>query len=218
MRKWISKLIPVIMIFILTSFSYNIMVPLVAIEEVPELLKINEPTEVLHPKCETDIINDFIPIATPPFLGETYIGFREALAFKESQGDYFVTNDFGYIGKYQFGAETLQLMGVTNITSFLINPILQEKVFFANLSRNKWILRKDIKRYAGRKIAGLDITESGILAAAHLAGAGNVKKFLRSRGRHAVKDAYGSSLSYYMKIFAGYDVSVVKAIRKPKIL
>ncbi|MCK0157203.1 hypothetical protein MWU65_08450 [Cellulophaga sp. F20128] len=218
MRKWISTLIPVIMIFILTSFSYNIMEPLVAIEEVPRLLKINEPTEVLHPKCETDIINDVAPIVTPPFLGETYIGFREALAFKESQGDYFVTNDFGYIGKYQFGAETLQLMGVTNITSFLVNPILQEKVFFANLSRNKWILRKDIKRFAGRKIAGLDITESGMLAAAHLAGAGNVKKFLRSRGGHTVKDAYGSSLSYYMKIFAGYDVSVVKAIRKPKIL
>ncbi len=207
------------MVFILTSFSYNIIEPFVTIVELPETLKIKEPTEVLYPKCETVIVNDFIPAVTPVFLGESYMGFKEALAFKESQGNYFVTNTMGYLGKYQFGVETLQLMGVTNVASFLNNPILQEKVFYANLSRNKWILRKDIRKYVGRKIAGLDITESGILAAAHLAGPGNVKKFLRSRGNHSVKDAYGSSISYYMKIFAGYDVSaVVKAEKNPRVL
>ena len=30
---------------------------------------------------------------------------------------------------------------------------------------------------------GIEITESGILAAAHLSGAGNVKKYLRSNGK-----------------------------------
>ncbi|MCL5246163.1 hypothetical protein M4I21_10120 [Cellulophaga sp. 20_2_10] len=217
MRKWISKLIPLIMIFILTSFSYNIMVPSTAKVTLPKTLKINEPTEVLYPKYKTTIDDDEMLSVNPPFLGDSYTAFKEALAFKESQGDYFVINTLGYLGKYQFGAETLQLLGVTNVTSFLRNPILQEKVFYTNLSRNKWILRRDIKRFAGRKIAGLDITESGILAAAHLAGPGNVKKFLRSRGTRTVQDAYGSSISYYMKIFAGYDVSVVKPVRNPRI-
>ncbi|WBU89422.1 hypothetical protein [Cellulophaga omnivescoria] len=218
MRKWINKLIPLIMIFILTSFSYNIIVPKIGTVALPKTLKIDEPTEVLYPKYKTAIENDDEMLSvSPPFLGDSYNAFKEALAFKESQGDYFVTNTLGYLGKYQFGSETLQLLGVTNVTAFLSNPILQEKVFYTNLCRNKWILRRDIKRFAGRKIAGLEITESGILAAAHLAGPGNVKKFLRSRGTHTVQDAYGSSIVYYMKIFAGYDVSVVKALRNPRI-
>lgn len=218
MRKWISKLIPLIMIFILTSFSYNIIVPKIGTVALPKTLKINEPTDVLYPKYKTTIENDDEMLsANPPFLGNSYNAFKEALAFKESQGDYFVTNTLGYLGKYQFGVETLQLLGVTNVTAFLRNPILQEEVFYINLCRNKWVLRRDIKRFSGRKIAGLEITESGILAAAHLAGPGNVKKFLRSRGAHTVQDAYGSSIVYYMKIFAGYDVSAVKAVKNPRI-
>ena len=63
------------------------------------------------------------------------------------------------------------------------DPSIQEKAFEANLSRNKWVLRRDIKRFVGKTIAGVKVTESGILAAAHLGGPGNVKKFLRSYGR-----------------------------------
>ena len=84
-------------------------------------------------------------------------------------------------------------MGVYNATQFLNDPMLQEKVFHTNVARNKWILRKDIEMFVGKKIRGVEITESGILAAAHLAGAGNVKKYLRSYGRQDVKDAYGTT-------------------------
>jgi hypothetical protein len=76
-------------------------------------------------------------------------------------------------------------------------------------------LRKDIRRSVGKRINGTVITESGILAAAHLAGAGNVKKYLRSGGRNDFKDAYGSSIQYYMKRFSGYDTSFIEADRKP---
>ena len=38
-----------------------------------------------------------------PDLGNSYISFKEALAFKESRGDYFTVNTLGYLGKYQFG-------------------------------------------------------------------------------------------------------------------
>ena len=34
-----------------------------------------------------------------PLLGDSYLGFKEALAFKESRGDYGVVNQFGYLGK-----------------------------------------------------------------------------------------------------------------------
>ena len=64
---------------------------------------------------------------------------------------------------------------------------------------------------------GVKITESGILAAAHLSGAGNVKKYLRSNGLKNLSDAYGSSIKSYMKNFAGYDVSFIKGDRKASI-
>ncbi|MEM5566473.1 peptidoglycan-binding protein LysM [Psychroserpens sp. AS72] len=151
-----------------------------------------------------------------PHLGKSYIGFKEALAFKESRGNYFTVNTLGYLGKYQFGAETLKLIGIYNPNQFLYNPKLQEKAFLANAERNKWILRKDIKRFEGKNINGVEVTESGILAAAHLAGPGSVKKFLRSNGSTNVSDAYGSSVSYYMKKFSGYDTSFIEADKKAK--
>ena len=134
-----------------------------------------------------------------PHLGKSFEGFKEALAFKESRGDYFTVNTLGYLGKYQFGAETLKLIGIYNPNQFLYNPELQEKAFLANAARNKWVLRRDIKRFEGKLIGGIKVTESGILAAAHLAGPGNVKKFLRSFGAKNLSDAYGSSVKFYMK-------------------
>lgn len=152
-----------------------------------------------------------------PHLGKSFEGFKEALAFKESRGDYFTVNTLGYLGKYQFGAETLKLIGIYTPNQFLYNPELQEKAFVANAERNKWVLRKDIKRFEGKQIAGIEVTESGILAAAHLAGPGNVKKFLRSYGVHNLSDAYGSSVSYYMKKFSGYDTSIITPDKKARV-
>ncbi|REE08305.1 peptidoglycan-binding protein LysM [Winogradskyella pacifica] len=152
-----------------------------------------------------------------PHLGKSFEGFKEALAFKESRGDYFTVNTLGYLGKYQFGAETLKVIGIYNPNQFLYNPELQEKAFIANAERNKWVLRKDIKRFEGKNIAGVKITESGILAAAHLAGPGSVKKFLRSYGVNNLSDAYGSSVRYYMKKFSGYDTSMITPDKKARV-
>lgn len=151
-----------------------------------------------------------------PYLGKSYNGFKEALAFKESRGNYFSVNTLGYLGKYQFGSETLKLIGIYNPNQFLYNPKLQEKAFLANAARNKWILRKDIKRSVGKTIGGVKVTESGILAAAHLAGAGTVKKYLRSSGNYNFSDAYGTTVSHYMKKFAGYDTSFIVADKRAK--
>jgi hypothetical protein len=152
------------------------------------------------------------------FLGKTYVGFKEALGFKESQGRYGVINEFGYMGKYQFGKSTLHMIGIYNTDLFLNDTRLQEEAFSANTSRNKWILRKDIRRYAGRYMNGVKVTESGILAAAHLAGAGNVKKYLRSGGSVQFEDAFGTSIRYYLKKFSGYDTSLVIANKSPKVI
>ena len=153
-----------------------------------------------------------------PFLGKSFVGFKEALAFKESRGDYSSINTLGYLGKYQFGRGTLKLIGIYDTEDFLNNPELQEKAFIANIERNKWILRRDIKNFVGRKINGILITESGILAAAHLAGPGSVKNYLRSYGTENFADAYGTTIEYYMKKFSGYDTSFLKPNRKAKAI
>lgn len=152
------------------------------------------------------------------FLGKTFVGFKEALGFKESRGNYKTINEFGYMGKYQFGKGTLQMIGIYSPERFMNDTRLQEEAFTAYTSRNKWILRRDINRYVGRYINGVKITESGILAAAHLAGAGNVKKYLRSGGAIGFSDAFGTSLRYYLKKFSGYDTSIIVPNRKARVL
>lgn len=152
-----------------------------------------------------------------PFLGKSFVGFKEALAFKESGGDYAIVNSYGYLGKYQFGKETLKLIGVKNIQNFLNNPRLQEKAFIANAQRNKWILRRDINNFVGKRINGTVVTESGILAAAHLAGAGSVKKYLRSYGLDNFADGYGTTVENYIKKFSGYDMSSLKANKRARV-
>lgn len=212
MKRWISFILHLAMIVILTSFGSYTATKQPDVE-VPVSLKSTTEDQVCV--FQNAILVD--RLVTPPYLGNAYNGFKEALAFKESQGRYGVTNTLGYMGKYQFGLSTLNLMGVFDADVFLNDPQLQEKAFEANIARNKWILRRDIKRFNGKRIRGTVITESGILAAAHLAGAGNVKKYLRSYGKNDVADAYGSNISYYMKKFAGYDVSTIKQKRNAKV-
>ena len=100
---------------------------------------------------------------------------------------------------------------------FINTPKLQEKAFVALLAKNKWELREEIATYEGKVVDGVRITESGILAAAHLGGAGSVKKFLKSNGEKKCKDAYGTSVKSYMKQFGGYETNAIVADSKAKV-
>jgi len=156
-------------------------------------------------------------IVFTPTMNNSFIAFREAIAFKESQGQYDRVNELGYLGKYQFGKTTLNRLKIYNAQKFLNTPELQEDAFIALCSLNKWILIRDIKRSVGKNINGVPITESGILAAAHLAGAGNVKKYLRSNGKDIFMDAFGTNVEHYMKKFAGYNLSFIKPVKNATI-
>ena len=94
---------------------------------------------------------------------------------------------------------------------------MQEKAFIALLSKNKWELRHVIERHEGTVLNGIHITESGILAAAHLAGVGSVKKYFRYKGKHFIRDAYGTSLRSYLKRFGGYDTYFIVADNRAKV-
>ena len=120
------------------------------------------------------------------------------------------------MGKYQFGKRALSFYGVTDTEQFLNSPEQQEQVFVLSLQRTKWFLRKEIKKYVGKTINGIHITESGILAAAHLAGESSVKKFFKHQGGYNFADGNGVTLQHYLKTFAGYDTSDIEAVQKPQ--
>ena len=184
-------------------------------QDVPEHLRTSFNKMALYPKPVTMPIMG--PSIFPPFLGSSVIGFKEALAFKESSGNYFEVNSLGYLGKYQFGIGTLNTVGIYNSERFLKDPQLQEEAFYTNLSRNKWILRREINTFSGRYIQGIKITESGMLAAAHLAGPGNVIRYVRSNGAEDVSDSYGTRLSDYLHRFSGFDLSNIPGKCNPRI-
>lgn len=121
------------------------------------------------------------------------------------------------MGKYQFGIETLKSVGIHDSILFLNSPKMQEKAFVALLAKNKWKLKHEIERYEGIIMNGILITESGILAAAHLGGAGSVKKYLRNNGERYYRDAYGTSIRSYMRSFGGYDTSFIVANINAKV-
>ena len=134
--------------------------------------------------------------------------FLSAIAYRESSNRYDVVNKWGYMGKYQFGRATLDNLGYKEITNeqFLNNPKIQEEAMIKLLKSNKHILRREIRKYCGTSIHGVYITESGLLAAAHLAGPGNVKKWLR-RGKR-FRDGLGTDLVDYLQLFSNYKITI----------
>ena len=133
--------------------------------------------------------------------------FLDAVGFRESSNDYTVTNKWGYMGKYQFGRSTLKGLGykVTK-KEFLNNPQLQEEAMMALLLHNKEKLQKYIDVFDGQTINGMYISESGILAAAHLGGQGSVKRYFKN-GK-VFKDGNGTKITSYMDKFSGYDIKL----------
>lgn len=134
--------------------------------------------------------------------------FLKALGHRESSNRYHVVNQYGYLGRWQVGRATLRGLGYTSVTKqeFLEDPALQREVVIKLLKHNKYLLRKYIQQYEGKVIKGVVITESGILAAAHLAGPYNVKKYLRNRS--TFQDGNGTSLESYLLEFSGYQLKL----------
>ena len=152
-----------------------------------------------------------------PYTGKYFIGYKEAIAHKESQGKYRRINTLGYLGKYQFGVGTLKSIGIHDSLGFLNNPKLQEKAFVTLLSKNKYELRHYIQYFEGKVVDGVKITESGILAAAHLGGTGSVKRFLNTNGERKMKDDYGTSVRTYIRDFGGFDTKAIQAVKNAKV-
>ena len=74
------------------------------------------------------------------------------------------------------------------------------------LTSNYKTLRRYIRKYDGKILHGVVVTKSGVLAAAHLGGAGNVRNWFRKGENFA--DANGTQITKYMKIFSNYQLDI----------
>ena len=172
-------------------------------------------------------------------MTKTLNDFYNDLGARESGGNYSSVNKYGYVGKYQMGEAAMidagyykkpsgkynndwsgQFTGkdgVYSVEDFLKNKQAQENAQKA-FKQAQWNQLKAIgaDKYIGKEINGVKITQSGLLAAAHLKGPGAVKEYLQSDGKNIPKDAFGTSVESYMKKFEGYDVSNVTGIKDSK--
>lgn len=139
--------------------------------------------------------------------------FLFQLSLRESSNNWKIYNKFGYMGKYQFGRSTLETIGIKGITfkkfksnPWIFNEDVQEKAIRLLINYNYKILEYYILKYSGTKINGVKVTKSGIIAAAHIAGAYGVKRFIESNGNYNPNDAYGTHLSDYLREFSNYKI------------
>jgi len=168
----------------------------ITLQELQEQKKIQE---LKLKKLEEERIQQYHDDELQRFLSD--IGFRE------SGNRYDITNKWGYMGRYQFGKSTLKGLGFdVSKNEFLSNPQLQDSAMMALLNHNKEKLQKYIDLFDGETIDGMYISESGILAAAHLGGQGSVKRYFRN-GK-VFRDGNGTKITSYMDKFSGYDIKL----------
>ena len=170
-------------------------------------------------------------------MGKTLDDFYNDLGARESSGNYEVINPWGFVGKYQMGeaamvdagyykpkpngnynnkwdGEFIGKDGVYSLQDFLKNKQAQENAQKA-FKQAQWrqLTAYGADRYIGKEINGVKITQSGLLAAAHLKGPGSVMQYLASNGKDIPKDKLGTSVETYMKKFGGYDVSEITGLK-----
>ncbi len=133
--------------------------------------------------------------------------FLDHMARRESDNTPNVVNKFGMMGKYQFDPRTVKVLGYrVSKNQFLRNPELQDSVMVSYMRANNSLLDRIIENYEGRKFKGIHITRSGVLAAAHLAGAGNVRKYFADSDMNGRTDANGTSIRDYLQEFNKYKL------------
>jgi len=197
MRKLSSAIGLIFLLSVLSAFTRMVFItPKVEAIEVQPIIK---SLDIIEPKLEVKVE---IPVI------KSHNKFLDDIGFRESSNNYKAVNQFGYLGKYQFGRKTLNAIGFEEISNyeFLSNPEIQEEAMLVLLQKNRHTLRREIKKYVGQTINGIYITESGILAAAHLGGAGNVRKFFRKG--HEFEDGNGTKMTSYMIRFSDYNLNL----------
>ena len=194
MRKLLTILMCVGVVTIFSAFT------------IKSYKTMNSPVRSIEPLPVKEIKVE-MPVTKIKLKLKDHVAFLDAIGHQESGNRYHVVNRFGYMGKYQFGKSTLKTIKIkVSKEAFLNSPDLQEFAMTQLLLHNKKRLQKYIDEYEGEVVNGVLVTESGLLAAAHLGGQGSVKKWFRT-GK-VRKDGNGVKITSYMVKFGGYNLGI----------
>ncbi len=158
------------------------------------------------------------------YSSSQFAAYAAAIRQRESSDDYSKVNKSKHLGAYQFSSEgrntglqaagfqdangnwtaLAKRLGVDSVASFLSTPTAQDIAFQNYTERNFYYLR-NFQSYIGKTIGGIHITESGMLAGAHLVGQGYVKRFLISNGKIIKHDQNGTPITEYMIKFSHFN-------------
>jgi hypothetical protein len=149
--------------------------------------------------------------------GFDYASYASKLGQRESGGDYGIQNSLGFAGKYQFGSQALEDLGLLKkgaskkgrvksvlsdpnnwaieggLQAFLNNPEMQEDAMMRFTKKNLLQLQK----LGVVKASDSSDKIAGALAGSHLGGVGNVQKYYNGIG---FQDAYGTSIAEYVNL------------------
>lgn len=135
--------------------------------------------------------------------------FLKKMARIESDNNSRAVNRYGMLGKYQFAPSTIRSLGV-HVTNeeFLNNERLQDEVMVKYMKSNANELQFVIKKFSGTRYRGVDISKSGIIAAAHLTGTvGVLAFFYPDKYHHRLSDGNGTTVSSYIQKFNNYKIN-----------
>jgi hypothetical protein len=167
-------------------------------------------------------------LAGPVLAAGTCSDYLNALARRESSLNPQAQNAYGYVGLFQMGEAALVdagyyradgtgandwrgtwtgLGGVTSLQDFKNDPAAQAAAVAAYHQRVWGYVRSQgLDTYIGSTVGGVPVTQSGLIAAAHLVGTGNLARFLASNGATVPTDGNGTALTEYLASFGGYSL------------
>ncbi len=167
--------------------------------------------------------NDFnlSKLGSPFSNNNTY--YQAVANLEQGAAGYKSVNQYGYLGKYQFGKDALVdvgfmtkheviengkrktkyswagKMGIRKTSDFLNSPKAQETAMgLFTQQNNKALKEAGAYNYVGKTIRGIKITQAGLLAARHLGGLDGVMAFLLTNGKYIRHDANGTPITKYL--------------------
>ncbi len=99
----------VLSVFGIISISAFANIPI--FNPIVETIDILPIREIILPKTEIKTLEISIPSI------KDHNQFLDDIGFRESSNDYRAVNQFGYLGKYQFGRKTLNSLGFENVSN-----------------------------------------------------------------------------------------------------
>lgn len=170
-------------------------------------------------------------VVSAAWAASEYSDYLSALCTRESGCNPSSINDSGYIGNFQMGEAALidagyyikdgtknndwkgqwtGKNGINELADFYASPAKQtQAINDYNAKQWGYIKANGSDQYLGKTINGILMTESGLLAGAHLVGAGGLHKFLASGGTVVPKDGNQVTVTNYIAKFNGYNIAPI---------